>query len=398
MNTQTIGNKRKLIEFRNPILHLLSILMLTACAAPATPQPYGPVEELTFQSGQFKVVGDLRLPAGSGPFPVVLFVHGDGPVYRIGLVGEYAPIMERMLQAGFATFAWDKPGTGESTGELTEPNLRHQRAQILLDAIELMKTRSDIDPTRIGVWGASQAGYVIPIALTQTKDIAFVICVSCPGESGHDQMVYQVTAMGLCQDMPKEKSTEMDRLLKELDQNRSYETYARYLDYRKSMADLAALVPVSVENWPVTPQETWQANPIEDEDVWNPVAAIRQVNIPVLAIFGDKDRNMDSFQADLAYRNALSEAGNPKSQVEMLPNADHIILASKTGCPDELQKTMTRFFLWFMITHGITSPEKAQAEIARDPYKPGLLDSAPFAPGYLDLMENWLKDLYADGK
>jgi alpha-beta hydrolase superfamily lysophospholipase len=56
-----------------------------------------------------------------------------------------------MLQAGFATFAWDKPGTGESTGELSEPNLRHQRAQILLDAIELMKTRPDIAPTRIGV-------------------------------------------------------------------------------------------------------------------------------------------------------------------------------------------------------------------------------------------------------
>ena len=95
--------------------------------------------------------------------------------------------MESMLKAGFATFAWDKPGTDESTGTLREPNLRHKRARILLDAIELMKARPDIDPTKIGVWGDSQAGYVIPIALTQTNDIAFVICVSCPGESGHDQ-------------------------------------------------------------------------------------------------------------------------------------------------------------------------------------------------------------------
>ena len=203
------------------------------------------------------MVGDLRLPTGSGPFPVVLFVHGSGPADRTGNMA-FPPIMERMLQAGFATFAWDKPGTGESTPKLNEgdPNLRHKRAQILLDAIELMKSHPDIDPTRIGVWGGSQAGYVIPIALTQTEDIAFVICVSCAGESGHDETGYQVMALGLCQDMPKEKSAEIDRLLAELDQNRSYETYPQYLAYRKSMADLAALVPVSLARWPVIPEET----------------------------------------------------------------------------------------------------------------------------------------------
>ena len=373
------------------------VMLLTTCAAPATPPPFGPVEELTFQSGPFKVVGDLRLPTGSGPFPVVLFVHGSGPADLTGNMA-FPPIMERMLQAGFATFAWDKPGTGESTPKLNEgdPNLRHKRAQILLDAIELMKSRPDIDPTRIGVWGGSQAGYVIPIALTQTEDIAFVICVSCPGESGHDEMGYQVMALGLCQDMPKEKSAERDRLLKELDQNRSYQTYAGYKAYRKTLADLAALVPVSLNNWPVTSEEDWQANPIEDEGVWNPVPVFSQIKIPVLAIFGDQDRQGDPLQGALAYRKALSEAGNPKSRVEVFPNANHGIFTSKTGCPDDDQKTMKRWSLWFAITHGLTSQEKFMAYLSENPYKPGLMASVPFAPGFLDLMEGWLKGLYAD--
>ena len=376
---------------------IILLMLLTACAASATPPPFGAVEELTFQSGPFKVVGDLRLPAGSGPFPVVLFVHGSGPADRTGNTG-YLPIMERMLQAGFATFAWDKPGTGESTPKLNEgdPNLRHKRAQILLNAIELMKSRPDIDPTRIGVWGVSQAGYVIPIALTQTEDIAFVICVSCPGESGLDQTGYQAMAFGLCEDMPKEKSAERDRLLKELDQNRSYQTYAGYHAYRKNMADLAALVPVSLESWPVTSEEDWLSNPIEDEGVWNPVSVVRQVNIPVLAIFGGQDRQLDPLQGAFAYRKGLSEAGNPKNQVEIFPNANHGIFSSKTGCPDDDQKTMNRWSLWFAITHGLTSQEKFMSYISEDPYKPGLLASFPFAPGFLDLMENWLKGLYAD--
>ena len=389
----------KICQPSNIAILILLAFLLTACVAPATPPPFGPVEELTFQSGPFKVVGDLRLPAGEGPFPVVLFVHGDGPADRIGALGLYLPIMERMLQAGFATFAWDKPGTGESTGNLSEPNLRHQRAQILLDAIELMKSRPEIDPKRIGVWGASQAGWVIPIALTQTQDIAFVICESCAGESGLDQMAYQVTAFGLCEDMSKEKSAERDRLWKELDQNRSFETYADYLAYRKSIADLAALVPVSLSYFPVTSEDAWQANPIENEYVWNPVPVFSQVKIPVLAIFGDKDRQGDPLQGAYAYRKALSEAGNPKSRVEVFPNANHDLAKSKTGCPDEAEKTLILFFLKFAITHGLLpSQEKIVAYISRDPYKPGLLASAPFAPGYLDSMENWLKDLYPEEK
>jgi pimeloyl-ACP methyl ester carboxylesterase len=382
---------------------VLLALVMAACSSPsptsppptptATPQPPR-VEEITFQSGEFTLFGDLRTPAGTGPFPVILFVHGSGPADRTGNMG-YPPIMERMLQAGFATFAWDKPGTGESTPKLNEgdPNLRHKRAQILLDAIELMKSRPDIDPTRIGVLGASQAGYVIPIALTQTEDIAFVICVSCAGESGHDEMGYQLMALGLCQDMPKEKSAERDRLLKELDQNRSYQTYAGYQAYRKTMADLAALVPVSLDNWPVTSEEVWQANPIEDDGVWNPVPVFSQIKIPVLAIFGDQDRLGDFLQGAYAYRKALGEAGNPKSRVEVFPNANHEIFTSKTGCPDDDLKTMKRWFQWFAITHGLTSQEKIMAYLSEDPYKPGLLDSIPFAPGFLDLIEEWLRGL-----
>jgi len=393
MKHYTIHNFKR-SEISLGFLFLVIVLLLTACAAPATPPLFGPVEELTFQSGPFKVVGDLRLPTGSGPFPVVLFVHGSGPADRTGNMA-FPPIMERMLQAGFATFAWDKPGTGESTPKLNEgdPNLRHKRAQILLDAIELMKSRPNIDPTRIGVWGGSQAGYVIPIALTQTEDIAFVICVSCAGESGHDETGYQVMALGLCQDMPKGESAERDRLLKELDQNRSYQTYAGYQAYRKTMADLAALVPVSLNNWPVTSEEVWQANPIEDEGVWNPVPVFSQIKIPVLAIFGDQDRLADPLQGAYAYRKALGEAGNPKSRAEVFPNASHGIFTSETGCPDDDLKTMKRWSLWFAITHGLTSQEKFTAYLSEDPYKPGLLASIPYAPGYLDLIEEWLRGL-----
>ena len=120
---------------------ILVLLLLPACAR--QPQP-ARVEEITFQSGEFTLVGDLQLPAGTGPFPVVIFVHGSGKSDRTN--GMYfLPIMERMSRAGYATFAWDTPGAGESTGEIDPHHVISERAQILLDAIEVMKAHPDID-------------------------------------------------------------------------------------------------------------------------------------------------------------------------------------------------------------------------------------------------------------
>ena len=147
--------------------------------------------------------------------------------------------------------------------------------------------------------GDQPAGYVIPIAMTQTEDIAFVICVSCAGESGYDQTVYQAMAFGLCEDMPKEESGGKGPPAEGTGPDRSYETYAGYLAYRKSMADLAALVPVSLDNWPVTSEETWQANPIEDENVWNPVSCLQPGKDPRAGDFRKPGQAVGSFPGSL---------------------------------------------------------------------------------------------------
>jgi hypothetical protein len=130
-----------------------------------------------------------------------VFVHGDGPNNRTA-GGSYLPIMERMLAAGYATFAWDKPGSGASGGEIDRNHLLAQRSQIVLDAIDLLKQRRDIDAGRIGLWGISQAGYVMPKVLEQSDDVAFLIAISCPGGPGVEQGAYLVAAQASCGGLP----------------------------------------------------------------------------------------------------------------------------------------------------------------------------------------------------
>jgi dipeptidyl aminopeptidase/acylaminoacyl peptidase len=146
---------------RSPITMLVFLLMgvlvlVSACTSQF--QPPG-IEEITYQSGEFSLACDIRLPGGKPPYPVILIVQGSVPTDRTE-GSNYLPVFERMLNAGYAVFACDGPGIGESTDTIDDLKIIHQRAQMVLDAIEVMKNRHDIDPDRIGLAGVSQAGYV----------------------------------------------------------------------------------------------------------------------------------------------------------------------------------------------------------------------------------------------
>jgi hypothetical protein len=195
-------------------------------------------EEITFRSGPFTLVGDLTIPDTAGPFPVVVFVHGDGPNTR---TSTYPPIMERMLRAGYATFAWDKPGTGASTGEFDRSRLQHQRAQIVLDAIAMLQRRADIDAARIGMWGMSQGGYVMPRVLARTSDVAFMIAVSCPGVPGADQGAFLLSAQAVCAGLPQADREDVQRHFAAVERARTYEEYVQHKQALRAYPAVAAL-------------------------------------------------------------------------------------------------------------------------------------------------------------
>jgi len=387
MYTQIISNHKHTFTRLSAVL-LAIVMLLPACAR--QPQP-ARVEEITFDSGSFHIVGDLRLPAGKPPFPVILFVHGSGDADRT-LFGYYLPIMERMLDAGYAVFSWDKPGSGESTGQINEGRVLHQRAQIILDAIEVMKKHPDIDHQQIGLWGISQGGYVMPLALSQTKDIAFMICVSCAGVAGDDQLAYQLISQTICDGVPEEKDTQLKHLLSELDEARTFETYEEYVHYREVLAALEKIGSEMTSGFRVPgviPEQAWQANDPEIEGWWNPVSVIEQTRIPILVINGDKDTNGDPVQGAYAWRKALEKAGNPNSRVELLPGISHFMFASESPCINEQYKT----FEQILHDQGYGSMDESFMLFQQEPGQHTPLSALPIDSELLDLQEEWLRNL-----
>ena len=294
----------------------------------------GPVkEELRFESGPFHIVGDLQLPEGRGPFPVVLFVHGDGPNNRTSGV-TYPPIMDRMRKTGYATFAWDKPGTGASTGTIDRHQLFEQRTQIVLDAIDLLKNHPGIDPDGIGMWGISQAGYIMPLVLTQSEDIRFMIAISCPGCAGVEQGAYLLSRQAVCSGLPEGNAKAVEALFLASEQAQTYEAYAAVKQELENYPELKELEAQGVR-LTARPEEEWEPNDPGGHYFWDPMQVIQKTTIPVLAVFGGSDTQVDPIQGKEAYESALQQARNSHYRVELIPGTDHNILITETGCITE---------------------------------------------------------------
>ena len=139
------------------------------------------------------LAGTLYLPPGEGPHPAVVWVHGSGEAPRLGFGGDLLPALVR---AGIAVFSYDKRGVGESTGECC-PGDSGDFDLLAADAaaaVDVLAMRDDIDPAQIGLLGASQAGWVVPMAAAWSSRVAFLALVDAPTVSyGEEHLYSQLT-------------------------------------------------------------------------------------------------------------------------------------------------------------------------------------------------------------
>jgi uncharacterized protein len=137
----------------------------------------------TFPSGDVRLAYRLDQPSGPGPFPAIVMGHGSGLATRHQLTS----VAQRLVTAGFAVLRYDKRGVGDSGGvyEVAGNVANSERvfpilAGDMLAGVEFLKTRPDVDPTRIGLFGVSQAGWIIPLAASRSSDVRFMILVVGP--------------------------------------------------------------------------------------------------------------------------------------------------------------------------------------------------------------------------
>ena len=140
-------------------------------------------QKALFKNGRQQLAGELILPEGNGPFPAVVLTHGSGEETRDQSLG-----MAYLFAAnGIAALIYDKRGCGESSGKEWRAPFKDY-ANDLLAGVRYLTTLSTIDPERIGLYGHSQGGWVVPLAYSlQSERIAFCIISAANAVSPVDQ-------------------------------------------------------------------------------------------------------------------------------------------------------------------------------------------------------------------
>ncbi|HEX7052887.1 MAG TPA: alpha/beta fold hydrolase [Burkholderiales bacterium] len=110
--------------------------------------------------------------AGPSPTPVLIMAPGLDSTKE-----ELHAYEEPFLARGIATLAIDGPGQGEAEYEIPIAGDYERAASAVCDWIE---TRSDLDASRIAIWGVSLGGYYAPRAAAYEKRIRACIALSGP--------------------------------------------------------------------------------------------------------------------------------------------------------------------------------------------------------------------------
>jgi uncharacterized protein len=133
--------------------------------------------EVLIQAGDAVLAATLYRPQGAkGNLPAVVIGHGSGRVTR-----ENTFWANEALSSGFAALAFDKRGTGQSTGSYIEwdlektPQMFEALASDMNHAARWLAMQKGIDRNRIGMMGGSQAGWVLPLAASQEPAVKFLI-------------------------------------------------------------------------------------------------------------------------------------------------------------------------------------------------------------------------------
>ncbi|WP_454198907.1 alpha/beta hydrolase family protein [Nocardia sp. Marseille-Q1738] len=256
-------------------------------------------QRVTILGGLQPLHGVLAWPeTREKPVGVVVFVHGDGPVDATHDT-FYRPLWEAFARAGFASLSWNKPGIGGAPGNWLDQTM-HDRADETLAAIAWAKQQPGIDPQRIGLWGASQAGWVMPEVAVRLPELRFVIAVS-PAVNWLRQGRYHLLAQ-LDDATPAEVQAEVARSDKTLDLLRAGATFEQY---ENAIGDTRGLTP---HRWRFI-TKNYTADATAD------LAALR---VPVLLILAGHDRNVDVADTETVYRRAV-----PRLEVQHYPDATH---------------------------------------------------------------------------
>ena len=321
---------------------------------PEKPYPYLE-EEIRFENTKDSVIlsGTLTLPEKEGNFPAVVLISGSGAQDRNEEVLGHKPflvISDYLTRHGIAVLRYDDRGVGESTGNFSTATTA-DFANDTRAAVAFLRSRKEINSQEIGLIGHSEGGMIAPIIAAEDDGISFLVLMAGPGLRGDKLLLIQ-------QDLiyrAKGKNEESIQILRETNKgafdilnSSTPETLERDLrQYIQQRVDKDSVTefPGGMDRERFIKQQVESmTNPwMHFFLTYDPSVALKKVEVPVLAINGEKDLQVSPDENLTAIEMALKEGGNDQITIIKYPGLNHLFQESTTGSPDEYGKIEQTF-------------------------------------------------------
>ncbi|MBA2503122.1 MAG: alpha/beta hydrolase, partial [Pyrinomonadaceae bacterium] len=326
-------------------------LVLNRPQEPKKPYPYAE-EEVAYENKTdgVRLAGTLTLPRSQKPVPAVLLITGSGAQDRNETVFGHKPFLvlaDYLTRRGIAVLRVDDRGFGRSTGKFitaTSENFVTDAAA----GVEFLKTRKEINPKQIGLVGHSEGGMIAPMLAAKSADVAFIVLMAGPGLTGEEILYRQAAlilkASGATDEAIAKNRTGQERYFAVIKGERDNTIAARRIREISAELEVGMTEEQKKALRSSDAQTQFMLSPwFRYFLTYDPRPTLRKVQIPVLAINGERDLQVPPKENLAAIAEALKAGGNKDFTTVELPRLNHLFQESKTGNVDEYGKIEETF-------------------------------------------------------
>ncbi|MEO0615107.1 MAG: hypothetical protein AAFY69_03135 [Pseudomonadota bacterium] len=313
--------------------HFLALLMVLGAQSVFASDKH----PFTFEYQQLTYSGEIMQPQGAAKGMVVI-IPGHGPTDFVE-GAEYQELRAFFVAQQYSVAYWDKAGCGLSEGDYDHNQSIESSAEEAIAAIAAIQGLGLPGVEHLGFWSISRGGWIVPKISESFEDMRFWISVS--GTTAIENSRYMLEA-----NLKAEKRTpeQVALLMSEWDD------YQRILvrggtleDFNASTQNLMADPYYNGDNFVMTAeilaniQAFFGSGALEFDDETNQIvmypdleSTLRRLSIPVMAILGRLDSQIDWQATGALYERAAQQGGMQLATV-YLDNCNHVMQRSVTG-------------------------------------------------------------------